>query len=183
MPKDKVEAAIARATGQGSDANYEEALYEGYAPHGIALLVVAATDNPTRTVANVRVCFNKCGGTLGNSGSVAFLFNKVGFFQLRPDGVDRESLELELIDYGLEELTEGTGEKGDPVLIARCGFTEFGRMANFLEAQGAPIVSSGLEHVPLSTTELSDEQTDDVLKLIARLEDDDDVQAVYHNMG
>ena len=136
MPKDTIENAIKRATGEGGE-NYDEVIYEGYAPHGIAMLVVTATDNPTRTVANVRSHFNKCGGSLGNSGSVGFLFNKMGVFRIKPDGVDKEELELELIDHGLEELFEGTGEKGEPQLVLRCAFTDFGKLATAIEARSA----------------------------------------------
>ena len=181
MPKDTIEAAIKRATGEGGD-NYDEVIYEGYAPHGIAMLVVTATDNPTRTVANVRSHFNKCGGSLGNSGSVGFLFNKMGVFRLKPDGINREELELELIDFGLEELAEGTGEKGEAQLIVRCAFTDFGKMAAAIEARKLTVMNSGAEHIPMTSTELTDAQVDDVMKLIERLENDDDVQGVFHNM-
>src|SRR5688500_15242020 len=116
MPKDRVEAAIKRAQGK-EITNYEEILYEGYGPHGVALLVETATDNHVRTVANVKSIFNKGGGTLGNSGSVSFQFNKMGVFRLKPEGVNTEDLELELIDFGLEELGEGTGENGEEVII------------------------------------------------------------------
>ena len=115
MPKDKIESAIKRASGQDGKA-YEEILYEGYAPHGVAILVETATDNPTRTVANVRSHFNKGGGNLGTNGSVAFQFKRMGVFRLDPDGIDQEELELDLIDHGLEEMGESTGEKGEPQL-------------------------------------------------------------------
>src|SRR5215467_8915405 len=121
MPKDRVEAAIKRAQGKEME-NYEEILYEGYAPHGVAVLVETATDNPTRTVANVRGHFNKHGGNLGSTGSVAFQFKRMGVFRLKPDGIDQEALELELIDHGLEEMGESTGEKGEPQLVIRCTF-------------------------------------------------------------
>src|SRR5690606_30264702 len=111
MPKDRIEAAIKRALGSDAE-DYKEVIYEGYAPHGIALLVETATDNPTRTVANVRVHFNKGGGNLGNSGSVNYLFNHVGAFRISPEGIDADELELDLIDHGLEEMGETTGEKG-----------------------------------------------------------------------
>ena len=181
MPKDTIENAIKRATGEGGD-NYDEVIYEGYAPHGIAMLVVTATDNPTRTVANVRSHFNKCGGSLGNSGSVGFLFNKMGVFRLKPEGINREDLELELIDFGLEELGEGTGEKGEPQLVLRCAFNDFGKLAGAIEARKLALVNSGAEHVPMTSTELTDAQIDDVMKLIERLENDDDVQGVFHNL-
>src|SRR5690606_10454402 len=135
MPKDKIEAAIKRASGHGGE-NYETVLYEGYGPHGIPILVETATDNVTRTVANVRSIFNKNGGNLGTSGSVAFMFRKVGQFRLDPAGIDQESLELELIDHGLEEMGEGVGEKGEPQLVLRCDFNDFGRLQSALEARG-----------------------------------------------
>src|SRR5213595_3230637 len=125
MPKDRVEAAIKRAMGKEME-NFEEILYEGYGPHGVAILVETATDNHVRTVANVKSIFTKNGGTLGNSGSVAFQFKKMGAFKLKPEGLNAEDLELELIDFGLEELGEGTGENGENVLVVRCGFTDFG---------------------------------------------------------
>src|SRR5215510_3088472 len=124
MPKDRVEAAIKRAQGKEL-INYEEILYEGYAPHGVAILVETATDNHVRTVANVKSHFNKGNGTLGNSGSVSFQFKKMGVFKLAPAGLSQDDLELELIDYGLEEMGEGTGEKGEAVLVIRVGFTDF----------------------------------------------------------
>src|ERR1700754_3651152 len=125
MPKDRVEAAIKRAQGKEME-NYEEILYEGYGPHGVASLVETATDTHVRTVLNVKSHFNKGGGTLGNSGSVSFQFKKMGVFKLKPEGINAEDLELELIDFGLEELGEGTGENGEEVLIVRCGFSDFG---------------------------------------------------------
>ena len=127
MPKDKVDAAIRRASGKEA-ASYEEILYEGYAPHGVAVLVETATDNPTRTVSNLRTHFNKGGGNLANSGSVGFLFKRMGVFRLNPAGLDADELELELIDFGLEEIGESTGEKGEPQLVIRCAFNDFGQL-------------------------------------------------------
>src|SRR3954451_22809515 len=132
MPKDRIEAAIKRAMGKEME-DYEEILYEGYGPHGVAILVETATDNHVRTVANLKSYFNKGGGALGNSGSVSFQFKKMGVFKLKPTGLNTDDLELELIDAGLEELGEGTGENGEPVLIARVGFTDFGNMQKALE--------------------------------------------------
>ncbi|MFM7627819.1 MAG: YebC/PmpR family DNA-binding transcriptional regulator, partial [Gammaproteobacteria bacterium] len=125
MPKDKVEAAIKRASGRDA-TNYDEVLYEGYAPHGIALLVETATDNPTRTVATVRNIIQKNGGNLGTSGSVSFMFRKMGVFRLDPAGIDQDDLELYLIDHGLDEMGESSGEKGEPQLVIRCNFADFG---------------------------------------------------------
>jgi len=181
MPKDRVEAAIKRAQGKEME-NYEEILYEGYAPHGVAVLVETATDNHVRTVANVKSIFNKGGGALGNSGSVSFQFNKMGVFKLKPEGLNAEDLELELIDFGLEELGEGTGENDEEVLVVRCTFTEFGNMQKALEEKGITPLSAELEWIPATTVELSEEQAQDVLKLVDKLEQDEDVQKVFHNL-
>jgi YebC/PmpR family DNA-binding regulatory protein len=178
MPKDRVEAAIKNALGKDT-SNYDEVLYEGYAPHGVALMVVTATDNTTRTVANVRSHFNKGGGALGNSGSVGFLFKHLGVFKLNPEGLNTDDMELELIDYGLEEL----GEDSDGNIIVRCNFTDFGAMQKALEERGITPNSSELEWIPLNTVEVTDAQSEDVFKLIERLEQDDDVQHVFHNMA
>ena len=163
--------------------NYDEILYEGYAPHGVALLVETATDNHVRTVANVKSYFTKGGGTLGNSGSVSFQFKKMGVFKLKPEGLNMEDLELELIDFGLEELGEGTGENGENVLVVRCGFTDFGNMQKALEEKGITPISAELEWIPNVTVPVNDDQAADVSKLIEKLEQDDDVQKVFHNMG
>ena len=182
MPKDRVEAAIKRAQGKEL-VNYDEILYEGYAPHGVALLVETATDNHVRTVANVKSHFNKGGGTLGNSGSVSFQFKKMGVFKLKPEGLNAEEMELELIDYGLEELGEGTGENSEDVLVVRCAFADFGNMQKALEDKGIAPLSAELEWIPSTTVPVTDEQAEDISKLIERLEQDDDVQKVFHNMG
>lgn len=178
MPKDRIEGAIKNALGKDT-SNYEEVLYEGYAPHAIALLVETATDNTTRTVANVRSHFNKGGGTLGNSGSVAFTFKHLGVFKLKSEGVNQEELELELIDAGLEEM----GEDSEGNLVLRCGFADFGNMQKALEEKGLEPLSGELEWLPLNTVQITEEQAEDVDKLIERLEQDDDVQRVFHNMG
>lgn len=182
MPKDKIENAIKKASGQGA-ADYAEVVYEGYAPHGVAVIVVTATDNPTRTVSNVRVVFNRNGGNLGSTGSVAFQFKKMGVFRIKPDGVDAESLELDLIDHGLEEFGEGTGEEGEPQLVIRTAFEAFGTMAKALEERGITPISSGTEHVPSATIELGEAEATEVLTLVDLLEQDDDVQAVFHNLA
>jgi YebC/PmpR family DNA-binding regulatory protein len=182
MPKDRVEAAIKRAMGKDM-SNYDEILYEGYGPHGVALLVETATDNHVRTVANVKSHFNKGGGTLGNSGSVSFQFKKMGVFRLKPEGLNADDLELELIDSGLEELGEGTGENGETVLVVRCTFTDFGKMQKALEDKGIIPITSEVEWIPTTTVPLNDTQAEDVSKLIEKLEQDEDVQKVFHNMG
>src|SRR6186713_677031 len=182
MPKDRVEAAIKRAMGKEME-NYEEILYEGYAPHGVALLVETATDNHVRTVANVKSYFNKGGGALGNSGSVSFQFKKMGVFKLKPEGLNIEEIEFELIDFGLEELGESSDDEGNNVLVVRCGFTDFGSMQKALEEKGIIPISAELEWIPSVTVPVNDDQAADVSKLIEKLEQDDDVQKVFHNMG
>lgn len=183
MPNAKIDAAIKRALGKDT-TDYQENIYEGYAPHGIALMVVSATDNPTRTVANVRMRFNKKGGTMGAEGSVAFNFTRMGVFRLEhKDNMDLEELELELIDSGLEEMGESTGEKGEPQIVVRCALTSFGDMQAALEERKLPVVSSGTEFIPSATTELTEEQAEEVLTLVGHLEEDDDVQHVFHNMA
>lgn len=182
MPKDRVEAAIKRAMGKEME-NYEEILYEGYGPHGVAIVVETATDNHVRTVANVKAIFNKGGGTLGNSGSVSFQFKKLGVFKLKPAGLNTEELEFELIDFGLEEMGEGTGENGEEVLVLRCAFGDFGNMQKALEEKGITPLSAEVEWIPTTTVPLNDAQAEDVSKLIDKLEQDEDVQKVFHNMG
>ncbi len=182
MPKDRVEAAIKRAQGKEMD-NYEEVLYEGYAPHGVAILVETATDNNTRTVANLRSIFNKGNGNLGTSGSVSFQFKKMGVFKLKPEGINAEELELELIDSGLEEMGEGTGENDETVLTLRCGFTDFGNMQKALEEKGLNPLTAEVEWIPSTTVDLPEDQAQEVLKLVDKLEQDDDVQKVFHNLA
>jgi YebC/PmpR family DNA-binding regulatory protein len=182
MPKDRVEAAIKRALGKEME-NYEEILYEGYGPHGVAILVETATDNHVRTVANVKAIFNKGNGALGNSGSVSFQFKKMGVFKLNPQGMNTEELEFELIDHGLEEMGEGTGENGEEVLVLRCAFNDFGNMQKALEEKSITPISAEVEWIPTTTVPISDEQAEDVSKLIDKLEQDDDVQKVFHNMA
>ena len=182
MPKDRVEAAIKRAQGKEL-VNYDEILYEGYGPHGVAILVETATDNHVRTVANVKSIFNKGGGILGNSGSVSFQFKKMGVFKLKPEGLNADELEFELIDFGLEELGEGTGENGETILVVRCAFTDFGKMQKALEEKNITPISAELEWIPSTTVPVNDAQAEDVSKLIEKLEQDEDVQKVFHNMG
>ena len=181
MPKDRVEAAIKRAQGKEMD-NYDEILYEGYAPHGVAVLVETATDNHVRTVANVKSHFNKGGGALGNSGSVAFQFKKMCVLKVKPEGLSPEDLELELIDFGLEELGESTGENGEEILVVRCGFTDFGNMQKALEEKNITPLSAEVEWIPATTVELPEDQAQEVLKLVDRLEQDEEVQKVFHNL-
>lgn len=182
MPKDKVESAIKRASGQDQQA-YETVLYEGYGPHGIAVVVETATDNVVRTVANVRMHFKEYGGNLGTSGSLAYLFKRMGVFRLKPEGIDPEELELYLIDHGLEEMGETTGEAGEKQLLVRCGFEQFGTLQAALEARHITPISAQLEYVPLNMLTLPEEQATEVLKLVDALEQDEDVQHVFHNLG
>jgi YebC/PmpR family DNA-binding regulatory protein len=181
MPKDRVEAAIKRAMGKEMD-NMEEVLYEGYAPHGVAVLVETATDNTTRTVANVRACFNKANGNLGTSGSVSFQFKKMGVFKLKPEGLQIEDLELELIDHGLDDMGEGINEHGEPVIVLHVAFNDFGNMQRELESKNIIPLSSEVEWIPTTTVTLSEEYAQDVLKLVDKLEQEDDVQKVFHNL-
>jgi YebC/PmpR family DNA-binding regulatory protein len=182
MPKDKVEAAIKRASGRDA-TSYQQVLYEGYAPHGVALLVETATDNPTRTVAAVRNIITKNRGNLATNGSVSFMFRKMGVFRLNPQGLDQDDLELYLIDHGLEEMGESTGEKGEPQLVIRCAFSDFGKLQEALEARGIAPLSAEHEYICTVPTELPEEQATEVLTLIDRLEQEDDVQKVFHTLA
>ncbi len=183
MPKDKTEAAIRRASGKEA-ANYQEILYEGYAPHGVALLVETATDNPTRTVASVRNIFSKGAGNFGATGSVGFMFKKMGVFRLDPGGVkDQDELELDLIDYGLEEMGESIGDKGEPQLVIRGAFNDFGRLQEALESRGITPLSAEHEYICSVPIELPEDQAAEVLSLIDKLEQDDDVQKVFHSLA
>jgi YebC/PmpR family DNA-binding regulatory protein len=177
MPKDRVEAAIKRAMGKDT-SNYEEIVYEGYAPHGVAIMVETATDNSTRTVANVRMHFTKGNGALGTSGSVAFTFTRMGEFKIKNTGQNLDDLELELIDYGLEEI----GENSEGNIIIRAAFAEFGNMSKALEDKGIEVISAELTRIPGNTVELDEDAANEVLKLVDKLEQDEDVQKVYHNL-
>jgi len=182
MPKDKVEAAVKRASGRDA-ASYETVIYEGYAPHGIALLVETATDNPTRTVATVRNVFQKGGGNLGTSGSVSFMFRKMAVFRLDPSGIDQDDLELYLIDHGLDEMGESTGEKGEPQLLIRCAFGDFGHVQDALDARRITPIKAEHEYLPMTPTELPEAQAAEVFALIDKLEQDEDVQSVFHTLA
>ncbi len=176
MPKDNIERAIKRASDK-SQGDFKEVLFEGYAPHGIAILVETATDNNTRTVANVRSYFNKGDGNLGTSGSVSFMFDHVCNFRVSVGEMDMEELELELIDFGVEEIFEDD----DGVLIY-APFESFGAIQNYLETHSIEILSSGFERIPQVTKKISTDQATDVEKLLEKLEEEDDVQNVYHSM-
>jgi YebC/PmpR family DNA-binding regulatory protein len=182
MPKDRVEAAIKRASNK-DESNYEEIVYEGYAPHGVAILVETATDNTNRTVANVRSYFTKTGGSLGKTGSLDFIFSRKSVFRFEPAELDLEELEFELIDSGLEDLYLEEDAEGKDVGVIHTSFEDFGKMQKSLEEKGIIVISAKLERVPQSTTVVSEEQAADVIKLLDKMEEDDDVQAVYHNMA
>ena len=182
MPKEKVESAIKKALGVDT-AGYDEIVYEAYGPHGVAILVECATDNIVRTVANIRHILTKGGGNMGSANSVSFQFKHMGVFRLNPAGLDPETLELELIDFGLEELGETTGEKGEPQLLLRCAFADFGHLAKALEDRKITPISSELEYIPQTPMQLPEDQGNHLLKLVDSLEQDDDVQRVFHNLG
>ena len=177
MPKDKVEAAIKRASSKDT-TGYQEIVYEGYAPHGVAIMVECATDNPTRTVANVRHLFRKHEGSLGNSGSIAFMFDKKALFKASRTNVnDLEELELDLIDYGLDDFTSD-----DEFVYVYVPFQEFGNMQKALEEKNMDIAATEIQYIPTNYKELDDEQKSEVNALIEALEEDDDVLSVYNNM-
>ncbi len=177
MPKATVDSAIKKATSKDTE-NYAEVVYEGYGPHGIAVMVETTTNNTTRTVANIRMHFNKCGGVLGTFGSVDFMFVRKGVFRVKKEVLpDYEELEFEMIDYGLDEIKD----EGD-VWAIYCNFADFGAMQKFLDEKGIEIDESGLERIPTMTKQLNDEETEAMFKLIDRLEEDEDVANVFTTM-
>jgi YebC/PmpR family DNA-binding regulatory protein len=178
MPKDRIEAAINRASSRET-AGYQEVIYEGYGPHGIAILVECATDNPTRTVANIRLAFSRGNGTLGSTGSIAFMFERKGVYSIAADKVaNLDEFELEMIDHGLEEL-----EKQDQEIFIYTSFQDFGKMHRALEERGIEPTTTELQYIPTSTKELSEVEVKEVQDLIDKLEEDDDVQSVFHTMA
>ena len=182
MPKDTVERAIKKATDKDA-GDYKEITYEGYGPHGIAIFVEAATDNNTRTVANVRSYFTKHGGSLGTQGSLTFLFDHKSVFKIKPkDGLSLEDLELELIDFGVDELMEDEDEDGNALIALYGGFEDYPAIQKYLEENGFEIVSSEFERIPHELKEVPPEQRESITKLLDKLEDDEDVQNVFHNM-
>ena len=176
MPKDNIDRAIKRASDK-SQGDFKEVLFEGYGPHGIAILIETATDNNTRTVANIRSYFNKCNGNLGTSGSVEFMFDHTCNFCVDPEGLDPEEIELEMIDFGAEEVF--VDEDG---LHIYAPFESFGAIQRELESRGIEIRSSGFDRIPQVTKELTPEQAEEVEKLLEKIEEDDDVQNVFHSM-
>lgn len=178
MPKDRVEAAIKRASSKDT-SGYQEIVYEGYAPHGIAVMVECATDNPTRTVANLRHIFTRAGGTLGTTGSISFMFERKGVFKLPAGRIKSvDDFELEMIDFGLEELVQDENE-----VYLYTSFQDFGRMHKVLEEKGIEGVTTELQYLPTTTKELSDAQAAEVKDVLDKLEEDDDVLSVFHTMG
>jgi YebC/PmpR family DNA-binding regulatory protein len=178
MPKDRVEAAIKRASDKDT-TGYEEIIYEGYAPHGIGIIVECTTDNPTRTVANIRHYFTKVGGSLGSSGSLMFMFERKGLLRIAASAVpDIEEFELELIDHGLDDLVPLEQE-----LLIYTSFQEYGKMLKYFEEKGIEVKSSELQYLPSTTKSLSEEQAKEVKELLDKIEEDDDVQSVFHNMA
>ncbi len=176
MPKDRIEGAIKRASEKGS-GNFDEVVYEGYGPHAVAIVVETATDNPTRTVANIRMHFTRGNGAVGKTGSLDFLFDRKGVFRIAKENVNPEELELELIDFGLDML-----EVDEEEIVIYTTFTDFGKMQKALEEKNISVKKASLERIPNSFVELTEQQQDEVLKLVDTLEEDDDVQAVYHNL-
>jgi YebC/PmpR family DNA-binding regulatory protein len=185
MPKDRIENAIKKASGQGAES-YDIVVYEGYAPHGVAIIVETATNNVVRTVANVRSAFKTYGGSLGAEGSVAFQFKRMGVFRVAPEalaGKDLDALELDLIDHGLDEIGEGTNDKGEPQTIIRGAFTDFGKLQSAIERHGIQVQFAESEYVPQTPVTLPENQATEVMELVDALEQDDDVQRVFHNLG
>jgi len=176
MPKANVENAIKKALSKDAE-NYDEIVYEGYAPHGVAVIVETATNNTNRTVANVRHAFSKYGGSLGTSGSVEFMFNRKGVFKIKAEGLNPEELELELIDYGLDEL-----KQEDELLVLYTDFADYGTLQKALEERNIEVENAELVRIPTHTKELSDEQVEEVIKLIEKMEEDEDVINIFHNM-
>ena len=176
MPKANIESAIKRASEKDAE-NYEEVVYEGYAPNGVAVLVETTTDNTNRTVANVRHVFSKYGGSLGTSGSVDYMFNRKGLFKIKAEGIEVEELEFELIDFGLDEL-----QQEDDQLLLYTAFEDFGNLQKALEERKIEVDNAELVRLPTHTKELTDDQVEEVIKLIDKMEEDDDVVNVFHNM-
>jgi YebC/PmpR family DNA-binding regulatory protein len=177
MPKDRVDNAIKKASTK-EEGNFEETVYEGYGPHGVGILIETATNNPTRTVANIRMYFSRSNGTLGKTGSLDFMFQRKGVFRImKSDKLNPEELELELIDFGLDSMDVDEEE-----IIIYTNFEDFGKMSKALDDKNIAVKKAALERIPNSFVELSEEQQDEILQLIDKFEEDDDVQAVYHNL-
>lgn len=178
MPKDRVEAAIKRAS-EKDEKGFDEITYEGYGPHAVAIVVECATDNTTRSVSNIRLIFSRNNGNLGKSGSLDFIFERKGVFKLKAEGINKEDLELELIDFGADEI--GEDEEGNIIIYTK--FNDFGTMQKALEDKKIVPLSSEVQRIPNSMVELNETHLEDALKMVAELEEDGDVQAVYHNIA
>ncbi len=179
MPKTNVDAAIKRASEKDS-TNYDEVIYEGYAPHGVPVLIQCTSNNPTRTVANVRMYFSRANGALGTNGSVSFMFEHVVLFKIDAADLDKDELELELIDFGLEDINLDEENKQ---FIIQTQFVDYGRMQAALEDKKIAVIESSKIYVPTSTKELTPEQETEVMAMIEKMEEDDDIEAVYHNIA
>ncbi len=176
MPKDRLENAIKRASSKDA-GSFDEVVYEGYGPHGVGIVIEAATDNPTRTVANVRMHFTRGNGVLGKTGSLDFMFDRKGVFRIAKENVNPEDLELELIDFGLDNL-----EVDEDEIVIYTTYVDFGKMQKALEEKSIAVKKASLERIPNTLVELTEQQQDEVLKLVDAFEEDDDIQAVYHNL-
>lgn len=176
MPKDRIEAAIKRATSK-DEGNFEEIVYEGYGPHGVALIIECATDNPTRTVANIRMHFNRGGGSMGTQGSVTFMFDRKGLFTIEKEKINLEELELDLIDAGAEDI-----QQDDSMVYVYASFTDFGTLQHKLEELGIEVKQAEIVRIPANKVQLTEEQQEQIYSLIDRFEEDDDVVNVFHNM-
>jgi len=179
MPKANVESAIKRASEKDS-GSFDEIIYEGYAPHGIPVMVECTTNNPTRTVANVRLYFNRANGAMGTNGSVSFMFEHVVFFKIDATGLNKDDLELELIDFGLEDIN--LDEENNQFII-QTQFTDFGKMQSGLEERKINVIETSKTYIPSTTKELTPEQEAEVMAMIEKMEEDDDIEAVYHNIA
>ncbi len=179
MPKDRVDAAIKRASGKEA-LDLQEVVYEGYGPHAVAIVVETATDNPTRTVANVRAAFSKLGGSLSTAGALEFMFQRRGVFKIPLAGKNMDDLELELIDAGADDVEV---DEEDGIVTAFTDFENFAKMQHTLENNHIEVISAEMQRIPNTTVELTEEQMDEVGKLIDRLEEDEDVQNVFHNIA
>jgi YebC/PmpR family DNA-binding regulatory protein len=179
MPKTNVESAIKRASEKDS-SNYDEIIYEGYAPHGVPVLVECTTNNPTRTVASVRMYFSRANGALGTKGSVSFMFEHVVFFKIDAANLNKDDLELELIDFGLEDINYDEQNKQ---FIIQTQFTDFGKMQHALEERKINVIETSKTYIPTTTKELTPEQEAEVMAMIEKMEEDDDIEAVYHNIA
>ena len=177
MPKDRIDNAIKKSTSKDS-STFEETVYEGYGPYGVAILAETASDNPTRTVANIRMYFSRSNGALGKTGSLDFVFQRKGVFRIeKNDKTNPDDLELELIDFGLDNM-----EVDDNEIIIYTQYEDFGKMSKALEDKNIAVKKAALERIPTTFVELNEEQQDEILHLIDKFEEDDDVQAVFHNL-